>query len=252
MRNFTKRIIILGAMFTLIGCESFGFMRNQSSASPAPASVSPNAVSAEPAPTDPDVSQPAPAEAAPTKAVALPKLQVAVLNPADFTNARARHKQALSETLGNTLAGTDVGYYMDIQEARFIQLLRDSRIDIKQEANIVVLKMPGGDSFKIDSARLEAGMLESLTLISQVLDEFNNTQITIYGYTDDAGDEDYNQKLSERRAMSVAQHLVDHGIDKQRIAIVGFGESQPVATNTTDEGRAQNRRIELQVEPVVQ
>lgn len=252
MRHFTKRIIILVAILTLNGCESFGLIRNQSSASPTSTSVSPDTVSAEPTPIDPDITNPAPADATSTKTVALPKLQVAVLNPTDFINARARHKQALSEALGNTLAGTDVGYYVDIQEARFIQLLRDSRIDIKQEANIVILKLPGGDSFNIDSARIGAGMLESLTLISQVLDEFNNTQITIYGYTDDAGDEDYNQKLSERRAMSVAQHLVDHGIDKQRIAIVGFGESQPVSTNTTDEGRAQNRRIELQVEPVVQ
>ncbi|MCP4766561.1 MAG: OmpA family protein [Gammaproteobacteria bacterium] len=255
MRNITKRTIILVVIFTLIGCKSFGLIGNQSSsneasARPTPASVSPDTVSTEPSPIEPSPTEPAPTEAASTETVALPKLQVAVLVPNDFTNARARHKQALSESFGYTLAGTDVGYYMDIQEARFVQLLRNSRIDIKHEADIIILKMLGSDSFSSGSTRLVATAMVSLTSISRVLDEFNKTQITIYGHTDDVGDEDYNQKLSVRRAMSVAQHLVDHGIVKQRIAIVGFGESQPVSPNTTDEGRTQNRRIELQLAPV--
>lgn len=257
MRNCTKPIFTLVTMLTLFGCESFGLIQSQSSPattsnSPAPASASPDTTSAEATLIDPNVSEPVPAEATPTPTVAAPKLQVAVLNPSDLMGARARHKQALSEALGDSLAGTDVGYYMDIQAARFIQLLRESTVNMKHEADIITLKMSGGDSFDSNSARLTAGALESLTLISQVLNEFNKTQIIIYGHTDDAGGEDYNQKLSVRRAMSVAQQLVDQGIDQQRIAIVGYGESQPVSTNITDEGRAQNRRIELQIEPVAQ
>ena len=179
-----------------------------------------------------------------------PGLQVAVLDPADYADAKAGHKQALLNASENPLGGDDIGYYMDIQEARLIQVLRNESVGIKREGDNITLNVPGGITFGSNSARIKADAHGALSAIAEVLGEYQNTQVSIYGHTDDAGEADYNQKLSEQRALSVAQYLVDAGVNKKRIVIIGHGESLPVVSNATSEGRAQNRRIELQLEPV--
>ena len=89
-----------------------------------------------------------------------------------------------------------------------------------------------------------------LTSIARVLEEYRNTQISIYGHTDESGEEDYNQKLSERRALSVARYLIDGGVAAERIVIIGYGETRPSTSSETVVGRARNRRIELLLEPL--
>ena len=83
-----------------------------------------------------------------------------------------------------------------------------------------------------------------------MLQKFNRTIVDVYGHTDSSGDDSYNLNLSQRRAMSVANYLGAQGVDPRRFSILGLGESQPIASNATPEGRAQNRRVEIRLAPI--
>lgn len=178
------------------------------------------------------------------------KPQVAVLEAVDFAQAKNLHMQALIRSGAKPLALTEVGYYMDVQNAQFIQQLRATDIDIRHEGDLIVLTLPGGDSFDPNSTRLKPGAIRNLALAAQVLTEYAQTQITIHGHTDDTGEAKYNQWLSVRRALSVTDQLLKAGVATRRIAVVGFGENSPLVPNTTADGRARNRRIELYLEPI--
>ena len=167
-------------------------------------------------------------------------------------DARVRHKQALLEASEDSLSANEVGYYMDILEARLIQQVRSDSVSMSREGNTFILKLSGGDAFSSNRSRLKPDVHDALGSIARVLEEYRDTQISIYGHTDDAGEEAYNQKLSERRAQSVARYLIDGGLAANRIVIIGYGETRPSASNETAEGRALNRRIELRLEPLVQ
>jgi outer membrane protein OmpA-like peptidoglycan-associated protein len=86
--------------------------------------------------------------------------------------------------------------------------------------------------------------------VSLVLKEYNKTILEVAGHTDNTGSDQYNQALSERRAQSVAQYLESHGVNAQRVMTVGAGETHPIASNDTAEGRQANRRVELSLEPI--
>jgi len=90
----------------------------------------------------------------------------------------------------------------------------------------------------------------TLDQVAQVLSQYNETYIDVYGHTDSTGSEAYNQQLSERRANSVAAYLESRGVQSARIGTRGFGETQPIAPNDTEEGRAANRRVEIRVVPI--
>ena len=83
-----------------------------------------------------------------------------------------------------------------------------------------------------------------------VLKKYDRTAINVNGYTDSTGSADYNEQLSQRRANSVGNYLIQSGVGANRISAVGFGESNPIASNSTPEGRAQNRRVEVQISAV--
>ena len=158
--------------------------------------------------------------------------------------------QTLLDKKVTPLELADVGYYMDVQNAQFIQLLQPANIEIQLDGGRIMLTLPGSDSFAKNSLELKPGAELSLAITSQVLAEYSETMIMIHGHTDDFGEADYNQKLSVQRALTVANYLVDAGIKIERIAVIGFGESLPLSLNTTAEGRARNRRIELSIEPI--
>jgi outer membrane protein OmpA-like peptidoglycan-associated protein len=104
-----------------------------------------------------------------------------------------------------------------------------------------------GVNFDFDKSNIRADARPILDEAVATLKEERAIKISVDGHTDSRGTDDYNQGLSERRANSVADHLSGGGIDRARMTVGGFGESQPVASNDTDEGRAQNRRVELKV-----
>jgi outer membrane protein OmpA-like peptidoglycan-associated protein len=88
--------------------------------------------------------------------------------------------------------------------------------------------------------------------IADVVVRYGKTSLTVVGHTDNVGSNDYNQKLSERRAHAVAQYLAGKRVDPIRLAVSGKGEAQPIASNNSESGRQANRRVEIYVEPVVQ
>ena len=186
----------------------------------------------------------------PLQPASSPPEKVAVLHPDNDANARAEHRLALLETSEDTLETGEVGYYIDVMEARLIQQVRDDSVSIKREGNTFTLLIAGSDAFDSDQSQLKPGVQDALASITGVLEEYRNTQISIYGHTDDTGEDEYNQKLSERRAHSVARYLIEGGIGAERILIIGYGESRPSVVNATAEDRGRNRRIELLLEPL--
>ena len=163
---------------------------------------------------------------------------------------RAEHRQALISASQAPLAGSEIGYYVDILEARLLQLSRETAISIAREGNRITLTLAGTDTVASNSSRIRPAAREVLDSLASVLEEYQKTQVFINGYTDDAGEERYNQKLSERRALTTAHLLMKVGVSGERIAVVGYGESKPVASNKTAEGRAANRRIVFILEPL--
>ncbi|MBB3232981.1 OmpA family protein [Halomonas stenophila] len=100
-------------------------------------------------------------------------------------------------------------------------------------------------NFEFDSATLTMGAEQILADVAEKLRANENVRVRIEGHTDSVGSEAYNEDLSQRRADSVADYLATQGVDRNRMRTIGYGESQPVATNDTDAGRAENRRVEL-------
>jgi outer membrane protein OmpA-like peptidoglycan-associated protein len=86
--------------------------------------------------------------------------------------------------------------------------------------------------------------------VANTLSQYEKSYIDIYGHTDSTGTDSYNQSLSERRAASVANFLSNGGVQRARLETRGFGESQPIASNSTEEGRSANRRVELKIVPI--
>lgn len=154
-------------------------------------------------------------------------------------------KGAIKGAVAGAAVGGGVGYYMDVQEAKLRQKLRGTGVSVTRVGDSIVLNMPGNITFKTDSSEINAGFYEVLDSVNIVLVEYNETLIDVVGHTDSVGAASYNQTLSERRAQSVAGYFNSRGIDPQRLRVYGYGETQPIASNDTAEGRSQNRRVEI-------
>ncbi len=101
--------------------------------------------------------------------------------------------------------------------------------------------------FDVDKADLRPEAQTELVELARILNKYSDTNILIEGHTDSTGSDDYNQTLSERRARSVSVFLAAQNVDSRRFSVIGYGESQPIASNDTAEGRQQNRRVELAI-----
>jgi outer membrane protein OmpA-like peptidoglycan-associated protein len=165
-------------------------------------------------------------------------------------DARAHRKNALIAAGVGALAGGAVGQYMDRQESKLRSQLQGTGVSVTRNGDTITLNMPGNITFKTDSADLNASFYNVLNSVSLVLKEYDKTILEVAGHTDNTGSDQYNQALSERRAQSVAQYLESHGVNSQRVMTVGAGETRPIASNDTAEGRQANRRVELSLEPI--
>ncbi len=150
------------------------------------------------------------------------------------------------------IAGGAIGSYMDKQEKELREKTAGTGVQVERQGNELQLNMPAGITFAFNSSEVQPQFRATLDQVAQTLSQYNQTYIDVYGHTDNVGSDAYNQTLSEQRAASVANYLSGRGVNRARIATRGFGESQPVASNDTEVGRAQNRRVEIRVVPVTQ
>ena len=116
--------------------------------------------------------------------------------------------------------------------------------------HVVLVTMTSQTAFDTDSSEVKPGFLSTVDKLADVMVRYGKTILTVVGHTDDVGSLEYNQRLSERRALSVARYLEAKEVDSMRLATSGKGEGQPVAKNTSETGRQANRRVEIYVEPV--
>ena len=168
-----------------------------------------------------------------------------------------RTKGALVGAVGGGLAGGAVGNYMDNQkrdlEKNLAAEIQAGQARVEKLPNEVVrITMTNQTAFETNSSDIKPGFRSTMDKLADVVVRYGKTHLTIVGHTDNVGSDSYNQQLSERRALSVAQYFEAQRVDALRLATAGKGESQPVASNTTDAGRQANRRVEIYVEPVVQ
>ena len=166
-----------------------------------------------------------------------------------YTGEQGVNNTTIGAGLG-ALAGGGIGYYMDQQEAKLRQRLQNTGVSVTRVGNDIILNMPGNITFASGSADINANFYEVLNSVGIVLDEYDKSLVDVYGHTDSDGSAQFNQKLSERRAQSVAAYLQTRGVVRDRFFIRGFGESQPIASNATAAGKAQNRRVEIRIAPL--
>lgn len=151
---------------------------------------------------------------------------------------------------GRAIESDALGYFMDVHEARLLQSLGDS-FRMRRDGRTFHLLVAGGASFSTGSSRVRAFLRDDLRSLAGVLIEFENTLVIVHAHTDSRGDTDFNQALSQRRALRVAESLAAYGVDPARLVAVGHGEQDPIADNETASGREKNRRLEVMVETLV-
>jgi outer membrane protein OmpA-like peptidoglycan-associated protein len=161
-----------------------------------------------------------------------------------------RRKNALIGAGVGALTGGGVGYYMDVQEAKLRQELEATGVSVTRRGDSIVLNMPGNITFQTGSAAIAANFYPVLNSVAKVINEYEKTLVDVYGHTDSVGSASFNQDLSSRRASSVSQYLQTRNVLSQRILTHGMGEDYPIASNDTDAGRAQNRRVEIKLTPI--
>lgn len=165
-------------------------------------------------------------------------------------NGRERRKNALIGAGIGAIAGGSVGYYMDVQEAKLREKLAGTGVSVTRDGDNIILNMPSNITFGVDSADISSNFYQVLDSVTIVVDEFDKTLIEVMGHTDSTGSDQHNQALSERRARSVTDYFASREIVPTRLQDYGYGENYPVASNDTDQGRAQNRRVEIALVPI--
>ena len=143
--------------------------------------------------------------------------------------------------------GGAVGNYMDRQAAEMKRNLPEAAV--AREGDKLYVALPSGILFDVDKTEIKPAARESIANAAEVLVKYPDTYITVEGHTDSTGTTEHNQKLSERRADAVRDMLTRDGVPASRIGINGYGESDPVADNSTPEGRQSNRRVQLEIRP---
>ena len=156
-------------------------------------------------------------------------------------------RSARNAALGCGAIGAGIGAYMDAQEAELREELAGTGVQVRRHGDELELVMPGNITFNVDDYSIRSDFQPVLNSVSEVLYKFTDTRLLVTGHTDSTGSRDYNYGLSDRRATSVANYLATRGVDQNRLITQGMGPDQPIASNNTTDGRAENRRVELRI-----
>jgi outer membrane protein OmpA-like peptidoglycan-associated protein len=146
-------------------------------------------------------------------------------------------------------AGALIGQDLARQKAELESGFQNGQIDVINTGDELIVRMPQDILFAVDSSTVNAGLQSDLRVLADNLNKYPSSIVTVVGHTDSSGDASYNQQLSERRAASVVGILRNGGVASSRLRAVGAGEDRPIATNQTPEGRAQNRRVDITIQP---
>ncbi|EGT4372592.1 OmpA family lipoprotein [Cronobacter malonaticus] len=166
------------------------------------------------------------------------------------SSKKDRGKGALIGAAAGAALGGGVGYYMDVQEAKLRQKMQGTGVSVTRSGDNIILNMPNNVTFDSSQANLKPAGANTLTGVAMVLKEYPKTAVNVVGYTDCTGGQALNMKLSQQRAESVASALITQGVAANRIRTSGMGPANPVASNSTEEGKAQNRRVEITLSPL--
>ena len=159
-----------------------------------------------------------------------------------------RRNAVLGAAIGGG-GGAIIGNQLDKQEADLRAQMGNSNVTIRNTGDRLIVTLPQDILFATDSATLRPDLQRDLRAVGQNLLAYPDTTVQVLGHTDNTGDANYNLNLSRERAQSVANILMNEGVPSFRIQSIGRGEDQPIASNLTPEGRAQNRRVEIVILP---
>jgi len=143
--------------------------------------------------------------------------------------------------------GGGAGYYFDRQEQILREKLQGTGVSVTRTETGIILNMPGNISFQSGQYALLPSFFDVLNSVALVLKEFDKTAIKVSGHTDSTGGFEMNQTLSENRAKSVGDYLASQGVGQNRLQTYGYGPRHPIASNDSPDGRAANRRVELEI-----
>ncbi len=166
------------------------------------------------------------------------------------TTSLNTRKAALIGAGVGALAGGGVGVYMDNQEAQLRKRLAKTGVSVTRVGDRIVLNMPSNVTFDSDRADIKPQFYDTLNSVAIVFKEYDKTLIDVVGHTDATGADDYNYDLSRRRASAVSQYLNSQQLNPERFSVEGRGESQPIASNDDEQGKSQNRRVEITIQPL--
>jgi outer membrane protein OmpA-like peptidoglycan-associated protein len=161
--------------------------------------------------------------------------------------AAENSQRARNAALGCGAIGAGIGAYMDAQEAELREELEGTGVRVRRDGDELELIMPGSITFPVDGYQIREDFQPVLGAVAEVLYKFTDTRLQVTGHTDSTGARDYNYGLSERRANSVANYLASQGVNQERLITQGMGPDEPIASNETAAGRAENRRVELRI-----
>jgi outer membrane protein OmpA-like peptidoglycan-associated protein len=158
-------------------------------------------------------------------------------------------KNALIGAGVGALTGAAVGQYMDRQQRAMEEQLSGTGVGVVRQGDVLVLRMPSDVTFGTNQDAINPTFHVVLDDVAAVLAQYDRSTIDIVGHADSDGADAYNLDLSQRRASNVARYLIDRNILPARMFVEGRGESQPIASNATAAGKAQNRRVEIMIRP---
>ncbi|HDS1237493.1 OmpA family lipoprotein [Pluralibacter gergoviae] len=167
-----------------------------------------------------------------------------------LASKKHRGKGALIGAAAGATVGGGIGYYMDVQEAKLREKMRGTGVSVTRSGDNIILNMPNNVTFDSSSANLKPAGANTLTGVAMVLKEYEKTAVNVAGFTDSTGSKELNMRLSQQRADTVASSLITQGVTASRIRTSGMGPANPIGSNATAEGKAQNRRVEITLSPL--